>query len=191
MPILGPEPDIYPENLLDAECTAESRAEPDDEIRWWALYTLARREKDLMRRLFAKEVPFYGPLVSRRRRTPGGRSVESFVPLFSSYVFLYGTEQERHEALKTNCISRCLEVKQTGQLLYDLRQVRQLIATGAPLTPEARIQPDTRVRIRSGPMQGLEGIVVKRRGKDCLVVVVQFLQQGASVMLEDFKVESI
>ena len=37
----------------------------------------------------------------------------------------------------------------------------------------------------------LEGIVVKRRGKDWLVVAVRFLQQGASVLLEDFQVEPL
>ena len=40
-------------------------------------------------------------------------------------------------------------------------------------------------------MAGLEGVVVKRRGKDWLLVAVQFLQQGASVMLEDFQVEPL
>jgi transcriptional antiterminator RfaH len=66
-----------------------------------------------------------------------------------------------------------------------------LIALDAPLTLEARIEPGRRVRVRSGPMTGLEGLVVKRRGKDWLVVAVEFLGQGASVLLEDFQVEPL
>ena len=40
-------------------------------------------------------------------------------------------------------------------------------------------------------MAGMEGTVIKRRGVDRLLVVVKFLQQGASVQLEDFQVEPI
>ncbi|MBI3837560.1 MAG: UpxY family transcription antiterminator [Planctomycetia bacterium] len=186
MPILPSEPDIFPAELLDCLDAVEA---PGGQ--WWAMYTLARREKELMRRLRAVEIPFYSPLVPRRTRSPGGRVRESFVPLFASYVFVYGDQQQRHQALTTNCVSRCLSVSDGGQLVHDLRQIHHLIELDAPLTIEARIEPGQRVRVRSGSMAGLEGTVVKRRGKDWLVVAVEFLQQGASVLLEDFQVEPL
>ena len=102
-----------------------------------------------------------------------------------------GDEQQRHQALSTNCISRTLEVPDSDRLVHDLRQIRRLIELDAPLTIEARIEPGRRVRVRSGSMAGLEGTVIKRRGKDWLVVAVEFLQQGASVLLEDFQVEPL
>jgi len=184
MPILPPEPDCFPEDLLD--CWT-----PQSPGRWWALHTLARREKDLMRRLRKAEVSFYGPLVKRRSRTPSGRHIQSHLPLFPGYVFLCGEESDRQEALKTNCIARCLPVTDGAELMHDLRCIRQLIAADVPLTPESRLQPGTPVRVRSGSMAGLEGVVIKRHGKDWLVVNVQFLQRGASVMLEDFQFEAI
>ena len=144
-----------------------------------------------MRRLRALDIPFYSPLVAKRTRSPSGRVRESYVPLFASYVFVFGSEAERHKALTTNCISRCLTVSDAGQLVSDLRQIRRLIELDAPLTIEARIEPGRRVRVRSGPMMGMEGTVVKRRGKAWLVVAVEFLQQGASVLLEDFQVEPL
>ena len=39
---------------------------------------MARREKELMRRLRALDVGFYSPLVAKRMRSPGGRTRESF-----------------------------------------------------------------------------------------------------------------
>ena len=186
MPILPSEPDIFPAELLDESLGRVARG-----CQWWAMYTMARREKELMRRLRALEIAFYSPLVHKRTRSPGGRVRGSYVPLFASYVFVFGCEDERQKALTTNCISRCLSVPDGAQLVHDLRQVHHLIELDAPLTVEARIEPGRRVRVRAGPMAGLEGTVVKRRGRDWLVVAVEFLGQGASVLLEDFQVEPL
>jgi transcriptional antiterminator RfaH len=185
MPILPLEPALFPEGLLDEP------SREDADTAWWAMYTLARREKELMRRLRGLGVGHYGPLVKHRSRSPGGRTRESYIPLFAGYVFVRGNPQHRQLALTTNCVSRCLEVPDSTRLIHDLRQIRQLIETEAPLTPEARIEPGRRVRVRSGSMAGVEGTVVKRRGKDWLVVAVEFLRQGASVLLEDFQVEPL
>ena len=111
MPILAREPDIYPDNLLDGASPLASEAAP-----WWALYTLPRREKDLMRRLRAWQVPFYGPVIEQRKRSPQGRVRRAYVPLFPGYVFLCGSEEARHRALTTNCVSRCLIVPDGGRL---------------------------------------------------------------------------
>ena len=186
MPILPSEPDIFPHELLD-----EATLLASGDGQWWAMYTLARREKELMRRLRSMQVAFYSPLVHQRTRSPGGRMRHSYLPLFASYVFVFGTDSQRQQALTTNCVSRCLQVPDGGKLVQDLRQIRRLIELDAPLTIEARIEPGRRVRVRFGPMAGLEGTVVKRRGRDWLVVAVEFLGQGASVLLEDFQVEPL
>ena len=152
---------------------------------------MARREKELMRRLRALEVPFYSPLVSQRSRSPSGRARQSFLPLFPGYVFVCGDESARQTALTTNCVSRWLPVPDCAALVRDLQQIKRMIACEVALTPESRLEAGRRVRVRSGAMQGLEGVVVRRRGKEWLLVAVEFLQQGVSVLLEDFQVEAI
>ena len=186
MPILSQEPDVYPDTLLTDEpivCPSDSR--------WWAIYTLARREKDLMRRLRQMSIPHYGALVKRRYRSPSGRLRHSYVPLFQGYVFVLADAEQRQQAFSTNCISQCLPVPNGDQFVFDLRQIKRLIDADAPLTPEARIEPGMAVRIKSGSMAGTEGYVVKRHGQERLVVAVRFLQQGASVLLEDVQLERV
>lgn len=184
MPILPIERDIFPDNLL---------TEPagDESAKWWVLYTLSRREKELMRRLRTAEIDHYGPMVKHQHRSPAGRVRQSFLPLLAGYVFLRGSEDERVEALRTNCISRCLPVADADQLVFDLRQIQRLIQSDAPLTPEARLTPGMQVRVRSGPLMGLEGTVVERRGQRQLLIAVQFIQRGASIQISDFEVERI
>ena len=190
MPILSREPDLYPADLLEPRDAAAPRA-PSHDVRWWALYTLARREKDLVRRLRAMHVAHYCPLVPRRTKSPQGRVRTAYVPLFAGYVFVRGTEEDRYRAMTTNVVSRWLEVPRAEELVADLRQIQRLVACGAPLTPEARLEPGERVRIRRGPFVGFEGQITKRLSETRLVVAVRFLQQGASVLLDDFEVERI
>jgi len=184
MPILPREPDIYPANLLTDQHGLVSD-------KWWALYTLSRREKELMRRLRAAEIAHFGPLVKQQSRSPSGRVRHSYVPLLAGYVFLCGSEEQRVQALQTNCVSRCLPVPDVEPLLFDLRQIKRLIECDAPLTPEARLATGMRVRIRSGPLMGLEGTVVERRGQQQLLVAVQFIQRGASIQIGDYELERI
>jgi transcriptional antiterminator RfaH len=182
MAILPCEPDIHPDTLLES---------PPTGAKWWAAYTLARREKVFMERLRKFNVPFYGPLIKRTTRSPSRRVGTAFVPLFPGYVFLCGSDDQRLEAFKTKCAVRIIEAPDRAELIFDLRQIQQLIASGASLSPEARLVRGMKVRIRSGPLAGIQGSVIKRRGKDTLLVAVNFLQQGASVVVGDCETERI
>lgn len=184
MPILSQEPSIYPETLLDEWVDTPS------ERRWWVLYTKARQEKSISRDLLGYQIPFYLPLVQKTslRR---GRKFSSYTPLFSGYVFLCGSEEERFRSLSTNRISRVIPVVNPERLVFDLRQLRQLIAAKAPLTVESRLAPGKRVRVRRGLLAGIEGTVLRRQGQTRLLVSVDFLQQGASVEIDDFLLEPL
>lgn len=181
MPILGKEIDLYPDNLLETE---QATSEP-----WWAMYTLARQEKKFMRLLVQANVAFYGPVIPRRYRSPAGRVRTTYEPLFANYVFVCGDEVARHEAVSTGCVSRWLPVGQPQDLVEDLRQLRSLIALDAPLSPERRLEPGTKVRIKTGPFAGYEGVVFRRDRETRLQVAVRFMDQGVSVAIEDCQLE--
>lgn len=192
MPILPKQRDIFPAELLDGgEADPLGKAAAAEDARWVAFYTLARREKDLMRKLEAAAIPFYAPLIRRRLHTAGGRVRHSFVPLFPGYVFAPIDDEQRRDALATNTVARWLSIGDERMLVDDLRSIKRLIDSEHPLTPEARIEPGQIVRVKSGPLRGVEGIVVKRRGEQRLMVAVRFLNQGASIELEDVDLERI
>lgn len=184
MPILPREPDVFPDDLF------EGFANEEDSV-WWAMYTLSRREKELMRFLRSFDVAHYCPLIAKKSRSKSGRVRTSYIPLFPGYVFVSANKEQRRRALTSNCISKTLEIADYNDVLNDLRNIRLLVDSNAPLTQEARIQPGQMVRVISGPFLGVEGTVLSRRGEDRLLVSVRFLQQGASVAIEDFQVEPI
>ena len=85
MPILPREPDTFPGDLLDQAAPGSASVAP-----WWAVYTLPRREKQLVRRLREMGIAHYLPLVKRRSRSRSGRVRISHVPLFANYAFVRG-----------------------------------------------------------------------------------------------------
>ncbi len=186
MPILAAEADVYPEDLLDRD-----DLEQDEENRWWTVYTRSRQEKQLMRSLIALDISFYCPIVPHRFRSPAGRLRTSYLPLFTNYLFMHSDGFNRYRALKTNLITKTIEVKNGPELTHDLRQIQRLIQLGSPLSVEAKLQPGCKVRIKSGPLIGVEGVILKRQSASYLFVAVNFLQQGALVKLEDCEVESL
>ena len=93
--------------------------------------------------------------------------------------------------MPTNRISRIRPVHDPDGLRRDLCDLSKLIAADAPLTVESRMVPGHRIRVRHGMLAGLECTVLTRRGKTRLLVSVNFLQQGASVEIEDYMLERI
>jgi transcription antitermination factor NusG len=186
MPILEQEVCVYPDDLL-----SESPVELADtslDRRWWTVYTKSRQEKALARHLIGHQVPFYLPLIPKDNIIRN-RRVRSHVPLFSGYVFLFGSDEERVTTLTTNRVSRILPVPNEDQLRRELANIRVLIDSDAPLAIERRLATGDPVRIKTGSLQGLEGIVVKRHGKTRLLVAVTYLQQGVSVEIDDCALE--
>jgi transcription antitermination factor NusG len=186
MPILGKEDDIFPSNLLEGEAILT-----DTDRKWWCIYTLSRREKDLMRKLKSLEISHYGPMIPKRYRSPNGRLRTSYVPLFPNYVFMWGDEDDRYQAMTTNCISKCNPINERERLVTDLRQIYSVVDAGVALTPESRLEPGNRVRVRTGPFAGYEGAVIRREGKTRLLLSIQFLEQGVSMEMDEGLLEPL
>ena len=174
-----------------SESTRSSAPILAEEGTWWALYTLARFEKKLMRQLLEIEVPFYGPTIARRYRSPQGRIRTSVEPLFPNYVFIMGDEMARYKAVSTGSVSRWMPVANSVELVTDLRQIRSLILTDAPLAPELRLMPGQKVRVKTGVFKGFEGTIIRRENDIRLLISVRYMGRGASVALDDCQLEAI
>jgi len=175
MPILAAEPDLHPSDLFDNAAS--------DTRRWWVAHTLPRQEKAFARLLQRDDFPYYLPC-DRRRTKVRNKVVLAQVPLFSGYVFVMAVDEERVRLLNTKRLAGLLEVRDQDRLWQDLRRVRRILDLGRPVTLEQRLNPGTPVTIRSGPLAGMMGTVVKCRGGFQFVVAVDFLQRGISVTVD-------
>jgi transcriptional antiterminator RfaH len=150
---------------------------------WWVVHTRSRNEKALAHDLMSKNISYFLPMswnVRRRSR----RTIRSFLPLFSGYLFFCGQENQRVELLKTNRVANLIEVIDQETLLDELVQIAQALRSGAPLTPHKYLKAGQKCRVISGPLIGMEGIVVKTKNAIRLVLQVDMLGQAASVEID-------
>jgi len=107
-------------------------------------------------------------------------------PLFPGYVFARADAEGRAGVLAGGRVVRTLAVADQAGLSQDLGQIHQLIASGGPITPEQRLVPGRPVEIRSGPLAGLKGSILRSASGGRFVVRLNFIQRGASVLLDAF-----
>jgi hypothetical protein len=125
MPVLPPEPTVCPQDLFDID------PQPSDERRWWAVHTRPRAEKSLARKVRSHGVSYFLPLHRRRPNRQGSGPIAQ-LPLFPSYLFVFGDADDRLRALETNLVARVLPVPDQRQLAEDLRRIHQVLTSGAP-----------------------------------------------------------
>jgi transcription antitermination factor NusG len=186
MPILEWEPPLWPENLLDLEQVDEEASH----LRWWALHVRPRTEKMLARKLRVKRVGYYLPQHEHRKKYQR-RIVESRVPVFPGYLFVCGDEAAYEFSAVSREVVSPIRVVDQQQLLTQLRNVERLINSGAPITPEERLETGMPARIVRGPLAGMSGHVVRNQRGLKFVLQVQFIQRAASIEVDGSMIEAI
>jgi transcription antitermination factor NusG len=185
MALLAEECHVYPEDLL-----VRSPDTSDGSRAWFAVYTKARAEKALARKLHCRDVSFFLPVYKRHWQSSGRRRI-ACLPLFPGYVFVHGDDRARLHTLETNLVSRLLPVVDQAGLHADLARVHQLFATGASLTPEGRLEPGTLVEITHGALRGVQGRILTQGKRQKFVVEVRFLQQGVSMEIDGWMIRPV
>jgi len=174
MPLLKPEPDAFPEDVL---------ALPVESSPWRVAHVRSRQEKALARYLRPLSVPFYLPQREHAVRRHG-RTRRSYLPLFPGYLFFRGGPTERIAALRSDLIVRVLEVGNQSLLSEELGQLRRLQISGASLEPWEPLPEGAPVRIVEGAFQGYLGVVVRSGQRPRLVVSVSILRKAVAVELD-------
>ncbi len=150
---------------------------------WWVVHTRSRNEKALAHDLMRKNISYFLPMSWKVRRR-SRRTIRSFLPLFSGYLFFCGQENQRVELLRTNRVANLIEVNDQQRFIDELVQIDQALRAGAPLTPYKYIKAGQPCRVIAGPLIGMEGVAVKTKNALRLVLQIDMLGQAASVEID-------
>jgi transcription antitermination factor NusG len=114
------------------------------------------------------------------------------VPLFPLYVFFCGTESSRYTAMTTNRLCQTIEVTDQDSLIDELTNVEKALLNKAVIDQYPRLPVGVNCRISSGPMVGVEGVVIQRKdAKACMVLEVKILGQGVVVEIDSDLLEPL
>lgn len=158
--------------------------------RWWVLHTRSRHEKVVSSLLTRRGIRHYLPLV-RTQRTYGGRRVSVELPLFPSYLFLRGEAPDCEAALRTNKVAHVLGVADQQRFESELSHIFRVVESGAGVDLYPGLRAGRRCRVKSGPLRGVEGIVLHRRSSCRLFMSATVLGQSAVVEIDAAALEAL
>lgn len=161
---------------------------------WFAVQTRARHEKAVAQRLREKGVTTFLPLFKTVHRwSDRQKTVE--LPLFSCYVFvrLVSGNEERQRVLREDGVLMFVGSCGHGSPIPDrqIDAVRRLMQEQLPYLQHPFLKIGQRVRIRSGALSGVEGILVSRIGERALVISLDTIQRSLAVRIEGYDVEPV
>lgn len=167
------------------------RLRPDDfEGRWWAVHTKSRNEKALARDLDQLGIGCFLPL-ARVDRRHSGRTTQVHLPLFPGYLFMCGEAEDRYAALNTRRAVRVIDVGDQDGFKTSLRHIHCMVNSDRPVDVYPGIRRGRLVRVARGPLLGLEGVVLRRRGVCRIYVAIDMLGHSAEVEVDGGVLEVI
>lgn len=161
---------------------------------WFAIQTRPRHEKKVATELAQKGISTFLPLVTDTRQW-SDRRVQVDFPLFSCYLFvnIVPTAERRVAVLQSYGALSFVGLGRDPIPVPEsqIEDVRRIIASKVPFSSHAFLEIGQRVRVRGGALEGIEGILERRKGKDQLILSVQTIQRSLSLSLEGYEVEPV
>jgi transcription antitermination factor NusG len=152
---------------------------------WYAAYTSANHEKRVAEQLSARSVEHFLPLYESVRRWKD-RRVHLQLPLFPGYVFVRIAFRDRLQVLEIPSVARLVGFNGTPTPLPEgeIEALKAGLEGGVRAMPHPYLKVGRRVRITSGPFEGLEGILVRKKNGLRFVISLDLIQRSILVDVE-------
>lgn len=157
---------------------------------WYAIKTKPRCEKKLSGWLRSQEIEHYLPL-HESVKVYARKTVKFLVPVFSGYLFARFERNKRKSIQCCDYTCKVLDVWDQEKFIWEMEQVKILINSGVPFFRHSYLRVGKRVKIVSGKLVGLEGIVEEIGAQNRLVISVDMFQQSVCVEINGNYLEII
>jgi transcription antitermination factor NusG len=156
---------------------------------WYACQTRSRHEKVVDEMLRRQRIESYLPVVRVNRQWKDRRKQVSF-PLFPGYVFARFTLHELIRVVSTHGVGRVVSARgyptpiPAGEIENVRRVSSGVVASGAEVETGPALHEGDWIRVAAGPFEGVEGVVVERRGRRRVLVGIAAIGQGLEVDID-------
>jgi transcription antitermination factor NusG len=159
---------------------------------WYAAYTFAKHEKRVVQQLDERRIQSFLPTYRSVRRWKDRKKVLE-LPLFPSYVFVQMSAHSRLQILSLPGVLGlvCFQGKPAPVDSVEIENLLQGLTDRTMVQPHPYLKAGRRVRIRSGSLAGVEGVLVRKRDCTRVVLSISLLQRSVSVDIDEADVEPI
>ena len=159
---------------------------------WYALYTAPRHEKRVAKQIQQQGVACFLPLYRSVRRWKDRRKELALV-LFPGYVFVRMPLQHRLRVLQLPGAVRLVTFNGQPASLpeAEIERLQSHLSASGNIEPHPYLSVGRRVRVRSGPLKGLEGIILRADGRCRIVLSIHLIMRSVAVEVDNADVEFI
>jgi transcriptional antiterminator NusG len=149
---------------------------------WYAVYTRAHHEKKASEELSQRGVENFLPLYRTARRW-SDRRVDLELPLFPGYVFVHLALQDRLRVLQVPGVVRLVGFGglATPLPIEEIEVWRGALDGQLRIAPHPYLRVGRRVRLKRGPLAGMEGFLLRRKGNFRVVILIELIQRAVEV----------
>ena len=166
--------------------------EASKQLNWYVGYTYPKAEKKVQRKVTDIGVESFLPM-SQVVRQWSDRKKKLEMPVFPNYIFIHATAHERHQTLNIRELVRFVSFEGNPVTISDeeIESIKTVLSMNAEISNERFHKMGTKVEITSGEFAGATGILLRKEGKQRLLVQLEALQQAFSVSLQAGCVEEV
>lgn len=162
-----------------------------DESHWWALYTRHQHEKVVAQILASKGFEVFLPVYESIRRWKDRNKTLS-LPLFPCYVFVRGGLSRRSMVVTTPGVHTILYNGERIAVIpnEEIDSIRRAVDGPFRVEPHPFLRCGERVRVTRGSLEGVEGVLLRKKSLYRLILSVDMLAQSVAVEIDASDVES-
>ncbi|MEJ2008956.1 MAG: UpxY family transcription antiterminator [Acidobacteriota bacterium] len=159
---------------------------------WFALYTRHQHEKGTAKCLAGKGIEVFLPLYKTAHRWKD-RIKQLSLPLFPNYVFVCAGIDQNAAILRTPGVYNFVRFRGRPSPIpgQEIEAVKKTVDKGLSIEPHPFLNIGDRVRAKSGPLEGVEGILVSKKGFYRLVLSVNLLARSIAVEVDAVDFERV
>lgn len=152
---------------------------------WYGIRTKSNCERLTATVLQSKGYEHYLPVYRSRRRW-SDRVVETDQPLFPGYVFCRFDAKKRFPIVSTPGVVSVVGFGPEPAPISDMEieSVQAVLDSGLAAEPCPFLREGQRIRVKRGSLEGLEGILVKKKTDWRMVVSIAMLQRSVAVEID-------
>lgn len=158
---------------------------------WIAVYTKSRHEQIVVNELSKKNIESYCPMFKERRQW-SDRKKWVYFPLFRSYVFANIEIKENIYVLQTIGVNKIVKFQEKISIIPDqvIDNIKNIIEGEYNVEKADYLIKGDEVRVVSGPLKGLDGVVLDLRGANKIIIKIEAIQQAFSVEISSGLIKS-